>query len=1204
MPSGQSTWLSFVVIVFLSLYSVLNHPSYASESLTVEDKGTEVSEGNWLQRQIRHFRSYPRLDRAYRLVQLKRFAEATKEFEQYLIFHPNDADVRLSYITVLYQLKKYQVVIDVTNQLLEQHPNDYEALKYQAYAYQHLKRFELARERLKQVKNHPLATSEDKTRVFNTLIDLFLTQEKYDLADDLFKKHLVAHPQDSVTTLRYITMLYQQKNYDSVIRVTNQLLKQQPNHYDALKYQAYAYQHLNLFDKAVPLFEKLEAHEQATPEARKFALNSLIDLLLAQKKYAHAIKKMEYYLSAYPNDEAASLRYIVVLHQSGQYSQVISATTQILEKQPEHYTVLKYQAYAYQRVKKNKALLRTLTRLSAHSEASLEERQFFINMRIDQLIAQKQYSQALQAYDNLLEYPKDFKYYYRLGGIYNALQQKQQATSAYRDAYQEASKKSNKFKVLMQLGVLAKKRKDWKKAEEYFLSASSFQSRDLWAIREVANMAYQQKKYGMAIQWIRKALKRQKRVQDQGLLANALYQEKQYGQAIQAYQALLLSRQDKQHDYVLRMRLGYANFHINNVAQAKREFSEAVHLAKSSAQKYDVRMVLGYLDKQDQNWNRAAMHYQAAFDLDSSSITPMWALADIAQAQDDYGTAIAWLDKVLGIDSSPKVKKRLAYAHRAFGLSLYQQQRWELALEQFQQASKMEHNSRVFLYTAFTYKQLGEHVEAEKYIHKALSNPQQLTGVELGMLYRQLGQFHVSVGEYNEALNAFLTSLDYQDDLEARLNIANLYRLTGDINQARQTLEGIDGSTLNSALKLNYFNQFALVYAEQDQYQSAVDVLLKAEALNSTPEQQYQLGLFYSKLGDLKNTSHYLEQANLNQPNNSQYAASLGYLYMAEKRYDTAIKLFQTIVKREPDFPNLYQDLGYAESLNQNNGAAVAWFKKGIDQQASQLNNGLTKQQQKEAQQKIEMMKSEVSKLTNHYQFSFYQMYRSDDDNHKSGVAPSFGNSATPSQGGINVTYQPHKVGYRDGRVLQLFARLLWNTQAQTLQVENDSLQAGIGFRYKPFKEHGLFLGIEKLFEMGENSIDDWLARSQYSWYKTFDADKSTPNHYYLSIYGDLTFFSGRNRGRSFSWEAGIGKKIRVGSNLFVSPHLVANGSYQEPDRYNGSYTEAGAGVSMQALFGGSQYQADTSSAELRLQYKNNIENDYAGWTVTGVLNY
>ncbi len=573
MPSSKSRWLSFGLIAFLSLYGLFNHPSYASEPISVEENKTEVSEGNWLQQQIRYFRSYPRLDRAYRLIQSKRFSEAAKEFEQYLKLNPNDADVQLSYITVLYQLKKYPSVIEATNRLLKQRENDYEALKYQAYSYQHLKRFELARERLNQMKAHPLATPEDKKRVFNALSVLFLAQKKYDLAIEQFKRHLAAHPQDGVVRLRYITVLYQQKKYESVIRVTNQLLKQQPEHYEALKYQAYSYQHLTLLDKAIPLFEKLEVHEKATAEERKFALNSLIDLLLAQKKYAHAIKKMEHYLSAYPDDQAAPIRYIVILHQSGQYSQVISATTQVLEKQPAHYTALKYQAYAYQRVKKNKALLRTLERLSTHTEASSEERQFFINMRIDQLIAQKQYSQALQAYDNLLKYSKDFKYYYRLGGIYTALQREQQAISTYRNAYQQASKKSSKFKALMQLGLLAKTSKNWKKAEEYFISASSFQSGDLWAIREVANMAYQQKKYGVAIQWIRKALKRQERAQDRELLANALYQEKQYFQAIQAYQTLLLSREDKQNDYVLRMRLGYANFHIKNVDQAKIEFS-------------------------------------------------------------------------------------------------------------------------------------------------------------------------------------------------------------------------------------------------------------------------------------------------------------------------------------------------------------------------------------------------------------------------------------------------------------------------------------------------------------------------------------------------------------------------------------------------------------------------------------------------------
>ena len=752
--------------------------------------------------------------------------------------------------------------------------------------------------------------------------------------------------------------------------------------------------------------------------------------------------------------------------------------------------------------------------------------------------------------------------------------------------------------------MFAKKHKHWEEAEKHFSSATVLQSNNLSAIREVANVAYLQKKYDMAIQWIRKALNRQERVQDRELLANALYQKKQYGQAIKVYQELLLNSRDKQHDYLLKMKLGYTYFHIKNVAQAKFEFSEAIDLAQSDIQKYDAHIVLGYLKKRSQNWKESREHYQAALELSPSSTVSMWALADIAQEQHDYELAIKWFNKVLSVDSSPNVKKRLVYVHQVFGLSLYQQQRWKLALKQFQMALEMQSNSRLLLYAAFTYKQLGKNVEAEKYIHKALSNPQQLTDIELGMLYSQLGQLHVSVAEYNDALNAFLRSLDYHEEPDVRLNVANLYRLTGDFNQARQTLENIDEVGLKPALKLTYFNQLALIYSEQQQYQSSIDALLRAEDVNSMAGQQYQLGLYYSKLGNLKKTKYYLEQANLKQPNNSQYAASLGYLYMAEERYENAIKLFQNIVEQDPDFPNLYQDLGYAEISNMNNDAAVNWFKKGIDKQTSQLNKGITKRQQKEAQKKIDMMKNEVSKLTNHYQFSFYQMYRSNDDNHKSGVSPSFGNSATPSQGGINITYQPHELGYRDGRVLQLFTRLLWNTQAQTLQVESDSLQGGVGFRYKPFKEHGLFLGIEKLFEIGDNSIDDWLARTQYSWYKAFEADKATLNHYYLSIYGDLTFFSGKAHDRSFSWEAGFGKKIRLGSNLFVSPHLIANGSSQEPNLYNGSYTEAGIGLSMQALFGGSQYQANTSSAELRFQYKKNVENDRSGWTVTGVLNY
>ena len=1205
-PTHKPVWFPFILMAFLSLYNLLDNPIYAMEQAVIENKTTDVSKDSWLQQQIQHFRSYPRLDRAYRLVKSKQFTEAAKEFKQYLKFKPHDMDAQLSYIAVLYQLKEFQSVISATNKVLKQQPDHYEALKYQAYAYQQLNHFDMASKLMNKIRTHPKATLKDKQFSFNALIDLSLTQKKPHQALMLLKEYLTHYPQDLEAQLRYITILYQQENYKAVLNATHSILEQQPDHYKALKYQAYSYQHLKRFDEAIVHIEKIEKHNKATDTDRKFALNTLIDLFLMQKNNVLALKKLEQYLAAYPNDIETHLRYIIVLNQAKKYPSVIEASNQLLKKEPNHYRALKYQAYAYQHLKQDNEFIHVLDLVSNHPQATPEERQFYDHMHIEYFMVQKKYKQALIAHQFLSKSLQDFTYYDRLGEIYDALKQNNQAILAYHNALQQTSKKQKRFNVLMKLGFLEKQQKHWKKAEKHFILAAHLQQNNLTAMREIAQVAYQQKKYNITVEWIRKALTRKDNMMDRELLANALYLEKQYIPAAKAYELLFSNSQDQSKKYHFAMKLGFAYFYMNKVNQAKYKFLKAVNFAHKNTQQYNTHMVLGYLEKLSKNWKNANTHYQEAHRLKPNNTVSMWAIADIAQEQAHYEQAIEWFNKILSIEPNIKLKKRLAYVHQEFGFLLYQQKKWTLALKQFQHASEIqENNSHIFLYTALSYKQLGQYSEAKFYLNKAISNAKQLTDPELSVLYSELGLLYAAEGQYNKAIPELKTSLGYQDNIKVRLNIANLYRLAGEFNQAQNLLENMDEANLNPSLQRNYFNQISLVYAEQKQYSLAIDMLLKAETLKPTAEQEYQLGLYYNKLGNRETAIEYLEQANTKSPDNNQYAAALGYIYMAEARYTETIQLFQKVIKQNPSFPDIDQNLGYAQVRNMNNKAAVYHFKQAIDKlsKSSNLDSDLNSMSKKTLQ-KVKTLKQEVSKLTNHYQFSFYQMLRSNDENQNSVVSPSLGSSGVPSQGGINITYQPHKIGYRDGQILQLFARMLWNTQSQTMQLNNDSLQGGIGLRYKPFREYGLFVGVEKLFKIGDNSIDDWLARAQYSWNKTFKESEDSLNHYYLSAYGDLTFFSGKTLDRSFSWEANLGKKIQLDSNLFVSPHIVVNGVHQELNMDNGSYTEAGAGISMQHFFGGNQYHADTSSAELRLQYKNNFEIDAANWIMTGVLNY
>src|SRR6266567_4118468 len=88
----------------------------------------------------------------------------------------------------------------------------------------------------------------------------------------------------------------------------------------------------------------------------------------------------------------------------------------------------------------------------------------------------------------------------------------------------------------------------------------------------------------------------------------------------------------------------------------------------------------------------------------------------------------------------------------------------------------------------------------------------------------------------------------------------------------------------------------------------------------------------------------------------------------------------------------------------------------------------------------IEQMRSEVQRLTNRFDLTLYQSWRS--NTKKVRTSPSvFGEGVIPSQGGLELAYQPPVVGFRDERVFQIFGRLLWSTEPRSLNVDEDSLQ-------------------------------------------------------------------------------------------------------------------------------------------------------------------
>src|SRR5437867_4509899 len=156
-------------------------------------------------------------------------------------------------------------------------------------------------------------------------------------------------------------------------------------------------------------------------------------------------------------------------------------------------------------------------------------------------------------------------------------------------------------------------------------------------------------------------------------------------------------------------------------------------------------------------------------------------------------------------------------------------------------------------------------------------------------------------------------------------------------------------------------------------------------------------------------------------------------------------------------------ELAYLPLHNSHNNETAHRFRQDMDQA---LNDPQFAEEDTRALERdIEEMRSEVQRLTHQFDLTLYQAWRSHTQQVR--TSPSvFGEGVIPSQGGLELTYQPPGIGFRDERIFQIFGRFLWSTEPRSLNVDDDSLQGSLGVRYKPFRQLNAYVSVERLFKI------------------------------------------------------------------------------------------------------------------------------------------
>ncbi|WP_175960806.1 NfrA family protein [Burkholderia pyrrocinia] len=266
-----------------------------------------------------------------------------------------------------------------------------------------------------------------------------------------------------------------------------------------------------------------------------------------------------------------------------------------------------------------------------------------------------------------------------------------------------------------------------------------------------------------------------------------------------------------------------------------------------------------------------------------------------------------------------------------------------------------------------------------------------------------------------------------------------------------------------------------------------------------------------------------------------------------------------------------YADAGYAAKRIGLNEQSVELFEHSLDADENE--------HKFDAQHKFGYRR-EVEQLQRTWGFVLSAPYQS----------AAFGPQGTISvlQPGIEAYWQPPKIGYQNGRILQFFVRGYGTAYDGSGNVTGmPTVQGSVGVRYKPIPDQNVVMTAERLFHVGSLSMTDWLMRLGYSSEAGTDLRVTEPSWRSWQAYVEGAYFIKAGRYIIYS-ELRYGHTWRLtalSDRLTVYPHAAVAGDHdnRQPDK---TAIGAGPGIQFRYWFREGRYSAPASYLDVTVQYR------------------
>jgi adsorption protein A len=768
---GRRQVLSFPIVagLFLSLV-IFPRPLLSAEDFPgapPQDKSAYLTklpsrrQQNWLQAEIRQFRGFPHLDRAYRLMEAGRWDKAREELQQYLAIDPADLKGRYSYMLVLFKLGDYATTITQADRILSQSPTFVPGYLYRGLARQALGRLDEAQADFQQAGALPDVQAKDRLFAWRMVVDLAIRRGQYQAAQATLER-LLAQGKDFGLWFRLGLVQEKQGRLTEAQQAYRQALEAADQPGERLK--------------ALLALGELAKKRQDWQAARR-ALLAALELAPQDPGILRSLAENAYARRNYA-DSAQWLRQLRGLGASPKDQEFL---VNVLEAQKEY-----------------GAMQEELLRLLAQAKEPAERQRLYLALG-QAYLKSGDYGRAVPAFQAAVKLKAEVP---SLEALAHALEQAGRSAEAGRQ-YRELLKLSPEPRYHLELGRLLEKRGEPQAALSQMKLAQGNLAPALKgpAYREIGQIYYGLGDFAAALEYFKQALAFRPRdpalYQSLAETANRLNLTRQ----ALAYQqqAVEIWGEGRAPGQVFET-LGNLYLKQGEARRAAESFRQALAAGRDD---WRLRQNLGLAFFQLKEWPQAAEQFRLSF---KNHPTPqsLTYLGLIYQEQDQPGLAIAFLEQALSQESQleKSAKKDL---YNTLGYLYAREHQYSRAAEMWGKSLRLKDDAVIALHLAEMQQRLGrqgeagetlaqvnpdrlpaplraEYFEAQAPIRqkaghpeKALESLQQAIALaptadryyRQGLIYRELGQLHEALHCFAEAKaldpenNQYATALGY-----------------------------------------------------------------------------------------------------------------------------------------------------------------------------------------------------------------------------------------------------------------------------------------------------------------------------------------------------------------------------------------------------------------------------------------------------------